>query len=220
MPAPTTSQEGSRPWPRQRPPPARWPPQQGGQLGRLAPWQLVPPWPPAGGALCEGQPTGMARRGTGRRSRLCLKGLPWGQTSQALPSLAEREKRQVQDTVKKPKQGYPQILTRSGPRPIVPVGRPLGPLPPQSLPKVAPPPASAPFPPRMPEAPRERPAQASSRRPRDQPPVRPAWAPALEGRADRPDPPESQQLPRPRGQVSPRPASAPRLGPWCPGPRH
>jgi hypothetical protein len=32
------------------------------------------------------------------------------------------------------------------------------------------------------------------------------------GQADRPDPPESQQLPRPKGQVPPRPASAPRIG--------
>jgi hypothetical protein len=32
------------------------------------------------------------------------------------------------------------------------------------------------------------------------------------GRADRPDPLESQQLPRPRGQVPPRPASAPQIG--------
>jgi hypothetical protein len=48
--------------------------------------------------LCGGQPTGMARRSTGRRSWLRLKGLRGGQTSQALPSLAERERRQVQDT--------------------------------------------------------------------------------------------------------------------------
>jgi hypothetical protein len=34
----------------------------------------------------------------------------------------------------RPKQRYPQILTRSGARPIVPVGRPLGPLPLQALP--------------------------------------------------------------------------------------
>jgi hypothetical protein len=111
-----------------------------------------------------------------------------------------------------PKQRYPQILTRSGARPIVPVGRPLGPLSPQALPRAAPPPASAPFLPRTPEAPRERPAQASSRRPRDRPPVQPARVPALGGQADRPDPPESQQLSRPRGQVPPRPASAPRIG--------
>jgi hypothetical protein len=114
-------------------------------------------------------------------------------------------------TVKKAKQRYPRILTCSGPRPIVPVGRPLGPLSPQGLPRVAPPPALAPFPPRTPEAPREQPAQASSRRPRDLPPARPARAPALGGQADRPDPPESQQLSRPRGQVPPRPASAPRI---------
>jgi hypothetical protein len=50
------------------------------------------------GALRGGQPTGMARHSTGRRNRLRLKGLRGGQTSQALPSLAERERRQVQDT--------------------------------------------------------------------------------------------------------------------------
>jgi hypothetical protein len=104
------------------------------------------------------------------------------------------------------------VLTRSGARLIVPVGRPLGPLSPRALPRVASPPASAPFPPRTPEVPRERPAQASSRRPRDLPPVQPARAPALGGQADRPDPPESQQLSRPRGQVPPRPTSAPRIG--------
>jgi hypothetical protein len=41
---------------------------------------------------------------------------------------------------------YPQILTRSGPRPIVPAGRPLGPRSPQALPRFAPLSASAPFP--------------------------------------------------------------------------
>jgi hypothetical protein len=54
--------------------------------------------PPLEGALCGGQPTGMARRNTGRRGRLHLKGLRGGQTSQALPLLVERERRQVQDT--------------------------------------------------------------------------------------------------------------------------
>jgi hypothetical protein len=70
----------------------------------------------------------------------------------------------------------------------LPVGRPLRPLPPQALPRVAPPPASASFPPRTPEAPREQPAQASSRRPRDLPPAQPAWAPTLGGQADLLDP--------------------------------
>jgi hypothetical protein len=61
-------------------------------------------------------------------------------------------------TKKEPKQRYPQILTRSGPRPIAPAGRPLGPRSPQALPRFAPLPASAPFPPRAPEAPKGRPA--------------------------------------------------------------
>jgi hypothetical protein len=35
--------------PRQQSPPARWPPRQRGRPGGLAPWQLVPPGPPARG---------------------------------------------------------------------------------------------------------------------------------------------------------------------------
>jgi hypothetical protein len=113
---------------------------------------------------------------------------------------------------KEPKQRYPQILTRSGPRPIVPAGRPLGPRPPQALPRFATLLASAPFPPRAPGAPKGRSAQAQSRRPEDQPPVRPAWATALGGQAGRLDSPGSPQLPRPKGQVPPQPAPAPRTG--------
>jgi hypothetical protein len=126
--------------------------------------------------------------------------------------LKERERASSRHKVKKPNQRYPQILTRSGPRPIVPAERPLGPRSPQALLRVAPLPASAPLPPRAPEAPKGRPAQASSRRPGDQPPVQPTRALALGGQADRPDSSESPQLPRPRGQVPPRPASTPRTG--------
>jgi hypothetical protein len=46
--------------------------------------------PPPEGALCGGQPTGMAHRITGCRGRPRLKGLRGGQTSRALPPLAER----------------------------------------------------------------------------------------------------------------------------------
>jgi hypothetical protein len=214
MPAPATCQAGSGPRPRQQPLPARWLPQQGGQPGRLAPCQPMPHGPPPEGALCGGQPTGMARRSTGSRGRPRLKGLRGGRNSQALPSLAERERERASSrhTVKKPKQRYPQIITRSGARPIVPAERPLGPRSPQALPRVAPLPAWALFPPQTPKAPRERPAQASSRRPRDRSPVRSARAPALRGHAVRPVPPESTQSSRPRGQVPPRPASAPRTG--------
>jgi hypothetical protein len=109
-------------------------------------------------------------------------------------------------TKKEPRQRYPQILTHSGPRPIVPAGRPLEPRPPQALPRFAPMPASAPSPPQAPGAPKGRSAQAQSRRPEDQPPVRPAQATALGGQAGRPDSPGSPQLPRPRGQVPPQPA--------------
>jgi hypothetical protein len=51
-----------------------------------------PPPPPPEGALCGGQPTGMARRSTGCRGRPRLKGLRGGQTSRALPPLAERKR--------------------------------------------------------------------------------------------------------------------------------
>jgi hypothetical protein len=115
-------------------------------------------------------------------------------------------------TKKEPKQRYPQILTHSGPRPIVPAGRPLGPWSPQAPPRFAPLPASAPFPPRAPRASKGRPAHAPSRRPEDQPPVQPARATALGRQAGRPDSPESPQLPRPRGQVPPQPAPTLRTG--------
>jgi hypothetical protein len=42
--------------------------------------------------LCGGQPTGVARRSTGCRSRLHLKGHRGGQTGRALPPLAERKR--------------------------------------------------------------------------------------------------------------------------------
>jgi hypothetical protein len=120
--------------------------------------------------------------------------------------LRGKEKAGSGHTKKEPKQRYPQILTRSGPRPIVPAGRPLGPRTPQALSRFAPLPALAPFPPRAPGAPKGWVAQAQSRRPEDQPPVQPAWATALGRQAGRPDSPESPQLPRPRGQVPPQPA--------------
>jgi hypothetical protein len=85
--------------------------------------------------------------------------------------LKGRDKARLRHPKKEPKRRYPQILTRSGPRPIVLAGRPLGPRSPQALPKIAPLPASAPLPPRAREAPKRRPAQASLRRPEDQPPL-------------------------------------------------
>lgn len=71
--------------------------------------------------------------------------------------LKEREKTRSRHTEKKSKQRYPRILTRSGPGPIKPTGRPLGPWPWQALPRVAPLPTQAPPPPRAPEAPKGRP---------------------------------------------------------------
>jgi hypothetical protein len=122
-------------------------------------------------------------------------------------------------TKKEQGQRYPQILTRSRPRPIVPAGRPLGPRSPQALPRFAPLLASAPSPPRAPGAPKGRFAQAQSRRPEDQPPVRTARATALRGQAGRPDSPGSPQLPRPRGQVPPQPAPVLRTGALMSRPR-
>jgi hypothetical protein len=165
--------------------------------------------PPLEGALRGGQPTGMARHGTSCKSRFHLEGLPGARPAKPCLRLL-KERARSRHTEKKPKQRYPQILTRSGLGPVVPAGRPLGPWSPQALPRIAPPSTPAPPPPRAPEAPKGRPAQASSRRPEDQPPMRPARALALGEQADRPDSPESPQLPRPRGQVPPRPASAPR----------
>jgi hypothetical protein len=80
--------------------------------------------------------------------------------------LKRRDKAGSEHTEKEPKQRYPQILTRSGPRPIGPAGRPLRPQSPQALPRIAPLPASAPFPPRVPEAPKGRPAQGRHDGPR------------------------------------------------------
>jgi hypothetical protein len=90
-------------------------------------------------------------------------------------------------TKEEPGQRYPQILTHSGPRPIVPAGRPLGPRSPRALPRFAPLPASAPSSPQAPGAPKGRFVQAQSRRPEDQPPVRPARATTLGGQAGRPN---------------------------------
>jgi hypothetical protein len=72
--------------------------------------------------------------------------------------LKGRDKAESGHTEKEPKQRYPQILTRSGPRPIGPAGRPLRPRSPQALLRIAPLSASAPFPPRAPEAPKGWPA--------------------------------------------------------------
>jgi hypothetical protein len=122
-------------------------------------------------------------------------------------------------TKKEPGQRYPQILTHSGPRPIVPVGRPLEPRSPRAPPRFAPLPASAPSLPRAPEAPEGRTAQAQPRRPEDQPLMQSAWATALGEQAGRPDSPGSPQLPQPRGQVPPRPAPVLRTGTLMSRPR-
>jgi hypothetical protein len=84
MSAPATGQAGlgPRPRPRQRSPRHDGRPDRGVGLARHD----------VEGALCGGQPTGMVRRGTGCAGQPRLKGLPWGQTSRALPPLAERKR--------------------------------------------------------------------------------------------------------------------------------
>jgi hypothetical protein len=102
----------------------------------------------------------------------------------------------------------------------VPEGRPLGPRSQQAPLKVAPQSASTPLPPRTPEALGGQPAQASSRWPRDRPPVRPARAPALGGMRFGLTP---RSHPNYFGQGVKYPLGPPPLlgpGPWCPDPKH
>jgi hypothetical protein len=213
MPVPATRHVGSGPRPRQQPPPARRPPRWRGRPGRLAPWQLVPPGPPRSRASCaEASQPAWHAAAPATEADTVLRAFQGARPAEpCLRLLKGRDKARSVHTEKEPKQRYPQILTRSGPRPIVPAGWPLGPRSPQALPKIAPLLASAPLSPRAPEASKRRPAQASSRRPEDQSPVQPARALALGERADRPDSPESPRLPRPRGQVPP--SLPPLLGP-------
>jgi hypothetical protein len=121
-------------------------------------------------------------------------------------------------TKEEPEQRYPHILTHSGPRPIVPTGRPLEPRSPLAPLRFAPLPASAPFLPRAPGTPKGQSAQAQTRRPGDQPPVLPARATALQGQAGRLDSPGLPQPPRPRGQVPPWPAPILQTGTLMPRP--
>jgi hypothetical protein len=169
-------------------------------------------WAPRSSALCAeaSQPAWRAAAPAAEASLVLRAFLGARPVEPCLRLLKERAR--SRHTEKKPKQRYPRILTRSGPGSIVPAGRPFGPRSSQALPRVAPLLTLAPPLPRAPEAPKGRPAQASSRRPEDQLPVQPTRAPALRGQVDRPDSPESPRLPRPRGQVPPRPASAPRTG--------
>jgi hypothetical protein len=181
-------------------------------------WEACPmatraAWPPRSRVSCveASQPAWRAATLAAEANTVLRAFLGARPAEPCLRLLKGRDKARSGHTEKEPKQRYPQILTRSKPRPIVPAGRPLGPRSPQALPRIAPLPASAPLLPRAPEAPKGRLAQASSRRPEDQPPVQPARALALGERADRPDSPESPQLPRPRGQVPP--GLPPLLGP-------
>jgi hypothetical protein len=122
-------------------------------------------------------------------------------------------------TRKEPGQRYPQILSHSGPRPIVPVGRPLEPRSPRVPPRFAPMSTSAPSLPRAPGAPKGWSAQARTRRPEDQPPLLPSRAMALGEQAGRPDSLGSPQLPWPRGQVPPWPAPVLWIGTMMSRPR-
>jgi hypothetical protein len=208
---PTTSQPGPRPQPRQQLPRRDGHPDKGVGLGDLPHGNSCRLGPPLEGALCGGQPTGMVRRGTGCRDQPRLKGLPGGHTSRALPPLAER-KSKIKTHREKTKtevssDTYP-LRTRANracgeaPQASVPAGAAEGCPGADSGAACASGGRGA-----------EGVARpASSQRPEYQLPMQPAQAPALGGQADRPDSPESPRLPRPRGQVPPRPASAPRTG--------
>jgi hypothetical protein len=162
--------------------------------------------------LCEGQPTAWHGAALAVEAGTALRAFRGARPAEPCLRLLGGKEKAGSGHTKEPRQRYPQILTHSGPRPIVPAGRPLGPRSPQALPRFAPLPASAPSPPRAPGAPKGRSAQAQSRRSEDQPPVRSAQATALGGQAGRPDSPGSPQLPRPRGQVPPQPAPFLRTG--------
>jgi hypothetical protein len=108
-------------------------------------------WPPRLRASCAAEADTVLRAFRGARpAEPCLR------------LLGGKGKAGSGHTKKEPGQRYPQILTRSGPRPIVPAGRPLGPRSPQAPPRFAPLLASAPFPLWAPGAPKGRPAHAPS----------------------------------------------------------
>jgi hypothetical protein len=193
----------------------------GVSLRGLPPWQLVPPGPPRWRAPCAeaNQPTWRAATPAAEAGPILRAFMGARPSKPYLRLLKEREskfKTQSEKTKTEvssdtyPLWGKANRACGEAPRPRSP----------QALPRVALLPALAPFPPRTPEAPRERPAQALSRRPRDRPPVRPARAPALGGHAVRPNP---RSHPNHLGQGVKYPLGLPPLlgpGPWCPGPRH
>jgi hypothetical protein len=160
----------------------------------------------------------VAQCGTGCRSRRRLEDLPRSQTGQAVPPFAGRKRK---DRIRTHKEGAGTEVSSDTYPLRTTANRACGeaPRPPQAPPRSAPLPASAPSPPRAPGAPKGRSAQAQSRRPEDQPPVRPARATALGGQAGQPNSPRSPQLPRPRGQVPPRPAPVLRTGTLMSRPR-
>jgi hypothetical protein len=158
----------------------------------------------------------MARCGTGCRRRHRLKGLPGSQTGRTVPPFAGRKRK---SRIRTHEEGA-RTEVSSDTYPLrTKANRACGPRSPRALPRFAPLPASAPSPPRAPEAPKGRSAQMRSRRPEDQPPMRPARATALGGQAGRPDSPGALQLPRPGGQVPPQPAPVLRTGTLMSRPR-
>jgi hypothetical protein len=121
-------------------------------------------WAPHSRALCAeaSQPAWCAAAPAAETSPVLRAFLGARPVELCLHLLKEGEKTRSRHTEEKPKQRYPRILTHSGPGPIVPVGRPLGPRPSQALLRVAPLPTPVLPPPRVPEAPKGRPAQALS----------------------------------------------------------
>jgi hypothetical protein len=169
--------------------------------------------PPLEGALRGGQPTGLVRRGTGCRDQPRLKGLPGGQTSRALPPLAERRR---EDKIKTHR-GKTKAEVSSDTYPLwTRANRACGEAPRAS--------ALAGAAEGSPAADSGAASTSGARGAKGA--ARPGVVMMAEGptsyaadtgdcywgQADRPDSPESPQLPRPRGQVPPRPALAPQTG--------
>jgi hypothetical protein len=171
-------------------------------------------WAPRFGASCEGaswpaRPGATVAAEAGAVLRTFRGARP---VEPCIRLLGRKGRARSGHTKEEPGRRYPKILTHSGPRPIVPAGRSLEPRSPKVPPRLAPLPASAPSLPRAPEAPEGQTAQAQPRRPEDHPPVQSARVTVLREQVARPDSSGSPQLPRPRGQVPPRPAPVLRTG--------
>jgi hypothetical protein len=161
--------------------------------------------------LREGRLNGKARSGAGRTGRRRLKGLPGGQVSQAMASLAEKEGKITAGTYewKARTKAFPRYLPAPGHDPPCLGGKSLGSRPSEPQPRSASPATSA-----LPLlwTPGGQIAQALSRGPEGRLPALPARAAVLGEQTPWPSPPGSPQLLQPRGQALSRVAPAPRAG--------